>query len=139
MPGAAHGLYSDFIDLIKTFDTVNTETLWVILKKLGCLRKFPSIVQLFYNNMTGEVLSDSELSEAFSISNGMKQGCALAPILFNLFFTQVLLHAMRIRTSGGIYIRYCIDGSLFDLQSLTAKAKTLRKVGILYPRHLKQL
>ena len=45
--------------------------------------------------MIGQVLSDGEASEPFSISNGVKQGCVLAPVLFNLFFTCVLNHAIR--------------------------------------------
>ena len=44
----------------------------------------------FYDNMTGQVLSDDEASAPFSISNGVKQGCMLAPVLFNLLFTCVL-------------------------------------------------
>ena len=77
--------------------------------------------------MTGEVLSDGEPSKRFDISNGVKQGCVLAPVLFNLYFTQVLLHAIR-DLDCGIYIRYRLDGSLFDLRHLTAKTKTLKRL-----------
>ena len=77
--------------------------------------------------MTGEVLSDEEPSERFNISNGVKQGCVLSPVLFNLYFTQVLLHAIR-DLDCGIYIRYRLDGSLFDLRRLTAKTKTLKRL-----------
>jgi hypothetical protein len=35
--------------------------------------------------MTGEVLSDGSFSEKFNVSNGVKQGFVLAPVLFNLF------------------------------------------------------
>jgi hypothetical protein len=65
-------LYSIFIDLTKAFDTVNREALWVILRKLGCPEKFTSLIRLFHDDMTGEVLSDGELSENFKISYGVK-------------------------------------------------------------------
>ena len=65
--------------------------------------------------MTGEVLSNGESSERFDISNGVKQGFVLAPVLFNLYFTQVILHATR-DLDLGIYIRYRLDGSLFQSQ-----------------------
>ena len=56
-----------------------------------------------------------------------KQGCVLAPVLFNLYFTKVLLHAIR-DLDCGIYIRYRLDGSLFDLRRLTAKTKMLKRL-----------
>ena len=71
-------LVAVFIDLTEAFNTVNREALWVILSKL---------IRQFHDEMTGQVLSDSEASEPFSISNGVKQGCVLAPVLFNLFYT----------------------------------------------------
>ena len=120
-------LYIVFIDLTKAFDTVNREALWVILNKLGCPAKFTKLIQLFHDDMTGEVLSGGEPSDSFSISNGVKQGCVLAPVLFNLFFTQVLRHAVR-DLDLGVYIKYRLDGSLFDLRRLAAKTKTIEKL-----------
>ena len=84
-----------FIDLTKAFDVVNRETLWVILSKLGCTIKFVNRIRQFYNDMAGQVLSDGEASELFSISNAVMQGGVLAPVLFNLFFTCALNHAIR--------------------------------------------
>ncbi len=120
-------LYIVFIDLTKAFDTVNRDALWVILRNLGCPAKFTKLIQLFHIDMTGEFLSGGELSDQFSISNGVKQGCVLAPVLFNLFFTQVLLHAVS-DLNLGVYIRYRLDGSLFYLRRLAAKTKTLERL-----------
>lgn len=63
--------------------------------KLVCPRKFTILVQLFHDNMTGQVLSNGDYTDSFIISNGVKQVCALAPVLFNLFFTQVLWTAKK--------------------------------------------
>ena len=79
-------LVAVFIDLTKTY-TVNREALWVILSKLGCPTKFMNRIHQFHDDMTGQVLLHGEASEPFSISNGVRQGCVLAPVLFNLFFT----------------------------------------------------
>ncbi|KAL8611332.1 hypothetical protein ACOMHN_013763 [Nucella lapillus] len=43
--------------------------------------------------------------EVFSTKIGVPQGCVLAPVLFNLFFTCVLSHAVR-DIEDGVYIRY---------------------------------
>ncbi|TWW53305.1 RNA-directed DNA polymerase from mobile element jockey [Takifugu flavidus] len=98
-------LFAVFIDLTKAFDTVNREALWSVLSKLGCPRKFTNLIRLFHDGMQGLVLSNGDTSAPFDISNGVKQGCVLAPVLFNLFFTCVLNHALR-DLDRGIYLRY---------------------------------
>jgi hypothetical protein len=117
-------LYSVFIDLTKAFDTVNREALWTMLAKYGCPRKFIQIIRLFHDGMSGQVLSSGDQSDHFEITNGVKQGCVLAPVLFNLFFTCVLRHAVQ-DLQEGVYVRYRYDGSIFDLRRLNAKTKTL--------------
>ena len=57
--------------------------------------KFVNLIRQFHDDITGHVLSDGEASQPFIISNGVKQGCVLASVLFNLFFTRVLNHAIR--------------------------------------------
>ena len=79
-------LFACFIDLTKAFDTVNREALWIILSKLGCPSKFINLIRLFHDGMSGSILCDGDTSSPFNISNGVKQGCVLAPVLFNLFF-----------------------------------------------------
>uniref|UniRef100_A0A5F8GJ83 Reverse transcriptase domain-containing protein n=1 Tax=Monodelphis domestica TaxID=13616 RepID=A0A5F8GJ83_MONDO len=120
-------LYIVFVDLTKVFDTVNRDALRVILSKLGCPAKFVKLIQLFHVDMTGEVLSGGETSDRFNISNGVKQGCVLAPVLFNLYFTQVLRHTVM-DLDLGIYIKYRLNVSLFDLRRLTAKTKTTERL-----------
>ena len=85
--------------------------------------QFVNLIRQFHDDMTGQVLSDGEASEPFSISNGVKQGCVLASILFKLFFTCVLNHAIR-DLAQGVYLCYRLGGSLFDLRRLTTKTKT---------------
>ncbi|KAI8519286.1 hypothetical protein Bbelb_025430 [Branchiostoma belcheri] len=117
-------LYAVFIDLTKAFDTVSREALWSVLEKYGCPRKFVNLIRLFHDKMTGMVLCGGEASETFEISNGVKQGCVLAPILFNLFFTCVLNQALS-DVRDGVHLKYRTDGSLFDLRRLKAKTKTV--------------
>ena len=119
-------LFAVSIDLTKGFDIINIAALWTILVKFGCLRKF-KIIHLFHNNMTGEVLSHGATSAAFDITNGVKQGCVLAPVLFNIFFTCVLNYALK-DLNQGLYLKYRHDGSLFDLCDQSAKTKTNQKL-----------
>ena len=80
-------LYLVFIDLTKAFDTVNREALWTVLERIGYPPKLVSMIRLFHDGMTGQVLSNGNVTDAFVISNGVKQGFVLAPVLFNVFFT----------------------------------------------------
>ena len=120
-------LYLVFIDLTKAFDTVNREALWDVLARYGCAPKCIQIIRLFHVDMTGQVLSNGEQSGPFSISNGVKQGCILAPVLFNLFFTCVLRQAVG-NMDEGVYVRFRYDGSIFHLRRLSAKTKALNSL-----------
>lgn len=77
--------------------------------------------------MNGQGFINGEYSEPFQISNKVKKGCVLAPILFNLFFTQVL-HMVIKNINSGIYIKYHLDGSVFDTRHLSAGTKTIEKL-----------
>ncbi|CAH1266638.1 Hypp3464 [Branchiostoma lanceolatum] len=118
------GLYAAFIDLTKTFDTVSRDGMWRILARLGCPPKLLQIVQQLHKEQMGQVKHKGDLSDPFPIENGVKQGCVLAPTLFAIFFSMMLREAKE-DPSEGIYIRFRTDGSVFNLQRLLARTKTL--------------
>ena len=51
----------------------------------------------------------------------------LATVLFNLFITCVLNHGLCDFTSG-VYLRYGLEGLLFDLRQLNARTRTLERL-----------
>lgn len=56
--------------------------------------QFPSPVSdllQFHNGMMTRVIGGSLVSDAFKVFIGMKQGCVLAPVVFNLFLVAVTL------------------------------------------------
>ena len=117
-------LYLVFIDLTKAFDTVNREGLWSILLKLGCPDKLVNVIRSFHDGMTVRVVDIGGLSDAFVVKNGTKQGCVLAPLLFNIFYAAMLLDAFK-DSSTGIDLLYRTDGGIFNLQRLRAKSKVI--------------
>ncbi|CAH1249728.1 Hypp8672 [Branchiostoma lanceolatum] len=123
------GLYITFVDLSKAFDTVSRKGLWEILERLGCPPKFLNMVIQLHEQQRGQVRSSNDLSEHFPVSNGVKQGCVLAPTLFTIFFSMMLQQATEdLGDEDGIYIRYRTDGSLFNLRRLQAHTKTLEQL-----------
>jgi len=123
------GLYVTFVDLTKAFDTVSRKGLWMIMERLGCPPKFLSMVIQLHNDQHGQVRLNSDLSEPFPIVNGVKQGCVLAPTLFSIFFSMMLKQATEdLDDDEAVYIRYRLDGSLFNLRRLHAHTKTLEQL-----------
>ena len=115
-------LYLLFIDLTKAFDTVSRTGLWTILSKLGCPPKFIKAIQSFHDGMMARVIENGDVSDPFPVTNGVKQGCVLAPTLFSLIFAEMLTTALA-ETNAGIKIHYRTDGRFFDLRRLKAKTK----------------
>ena len=116
-------LYTTFVDLTKAFDTVSREGLWKIMKKFGCPDTFTEITRQFHDGMEAHVVDDGESSAPFKVTNGVKQGCVLAPTLFSIMFTAMLNDAFRDERPG-LDIRYRMDGGVFNLRRLQAKTKT---------------
>ena len=116
------GLYTTFVDLTKAFDTVCREGLWKIMAKYGCPTKFITMVQQFHDGMEARVQDDGEYSKPFPVTNGVKQGCVLAPTLFSMMFSAMLSDAFR-EGDIGVGFHYRTDGKLFNARRLQAKTK----------------
>ena len=77
---------------------------------------------------TGMLANDSvggEVSESFSVTNGVKQGCELASTLFSIFLSAILDEAIR-DMGDGVYIQSRQSADLFNVAHFRAKTKTTR-------------
>ena len=118
-------LFMAFVDLTKAFDTVNRDLLWNILHKFGCPPTIIAILQQFHTGMCAQVVMAGSQSSSFPVEVGMKQGCLLAPIIFNLLLVAITLVFNRdLQSSDCVEIEYRLDGGLFNLRCLQAKTKT---------------
>ena len=97
----------------------------MVLRRIGCPEKFVKIIQSFHDGMQGQVIDEGELSELFVISNGTKQCCVLAGLLFSIFFAMMLLVAFK-NCDTGIPVQCRPDGSV--LRRLHARTKSLSAV-----------
>nr|VZI24730.1 unnamed protein product [Spirometra erinaceieuropaei] len=86
-------LYSTFVDLTKALDTVNREGLWKIMQKVGWPERFTQMVRQLHDGMMAQVKDNGSVSEVFAVTNGVKQGCVLAPTLFSLMFSTMPMDA----------------------------------------------
>ena len=68
-------------------------------------------------DMMATVLLAGEESEPFGVGVGVKQGCAMAPILSNIYLAAAnALFRQRIGEDCGINLTYRPDGGLFNMQ-----------------------
>jgi hypothetical protein len=72
-----------FIDLKKAYDSVKREVLYNILLEFGIPKKLVRVIKMYLNEAYTKVRIGKLLSDKFPIHNGLKQGDALSPLLFN--------------------------------------------------------
>ena len=116
-------LYMVFVDLTKAFYTINRDTLWKVLAKLGIPNDMLNVICSFHEGMQASVYAASQNSDTFSVTSGTKQGCVLAPVLFALFFLVMLDYAFS-DMDLGVKVQFRTNGGLFNNQRLKAKTKT---------------
>ena len=95
-------LYVTYVDLKAAFDSVYRPALWQLLKVLGVPEKVISLVSALYSDTTSRVRVDGQLSSAFPVSSGVRQGCVLAPDLFNTGMDWVLGRAVGRSMNGAV-------------------------------------
>ena len=93
-------LFIAFIGLTKAFYLVSRDGLFKILPLMGCPPKLLSFIKSFHDGTRGTVQYDGSMSEVFGINSGVKQGCVLAPTLFNIFLSVLLKHAFSSASSA---------------------------------------
>ena len=112
-----------FVDFTKAFDPVGRTGLWQLLRRYGCPDKFTSMIESLHTGMKAKVKAAGETSDSFPVSNGVKQGCVLAPTLFSIFLSAMLEEAFR-DLDEGVYIQSRQDANLFNMSHFKAKTKT---------------
>ena len=88
---AGVSLHMCFIDLQKTYDTVDRTLLWQALTRIGVPPQMIAVIRQFHDGMRAYVRLDADVcSDWFEVEQGLRQGCVLSPLLFNIFFAAVL-------------------------------------------------
>ncbi|VDL96982.1 unnamed protein product [Schistocephalus solidus] len=104
-------------DLHAPDDKPTVEIRWCqlrnVMQKFGCLERFTHMERQFHDGMTACVTDNGTVSEAFAVTNGVKQGCVLAPTLVSLIFSDILMDAYRYE-SPGIRSAYRNDGHFLN-------------------------
>ena len=93
-------LYVIFVDMMKCFDSIYRNGLYIKLFKSGIQGKMLRIIRDMYSNVKSCVKQMSSFSDYFSYSVGLRQGEVMSPLLFSLFVEDLELYLQKDVNSG---------------------------------------
>ena len=135
---------SALLTMLKTFDCVDHNKLWKILKEMGIPDHLTCLLRNLYAGQEATVRTGHGKTDWFQIRKGVCQGCILSPCLFNLNAEYIMRNTGLEEAQAGIKIagrninnlRYADDTTLMaesegELKSLLMKVKEeSEKVGL---------
>ena len=110
-----------FIDYAKTFDCVDYNKLWKILKEIGIADHLTCLLRNLYAGQETPVSTGHGTTDWFQIGKGVRQGCILSPCLFNLYAEHIMRKAGLEESQVGITT--LMAESEEELKSLLMKVK----------------
>ena len=121
-----HGdsLFIMFVDLRKAYDSVPRNALWTILAKCGVPPTMLSIIRSLHDGMQAGVRVGSTVTDNFEVQNGLRQGCTMAPVLFNVYFNTMVAWWRSQSGEAGVPILYQHGRKLVG--DRTAKSRLLK-------------
>jgi Reverse transcriptase (RNA-dependent DNA polymerase)/Endonuclease/Exonuclease/phosphatase family len=97
-----HGqdVYICFVDYEKAFDRVDWRKLMGILRRMGVEWRERRLIGNLYMGQRVKIRIDGEYSEPGKIGRGVRQGCPLSPILFNIYIEEIIRETMEEMEEG---------------------------------------
>ena len=86
-------IYFCFINYAKTFDCVDHNKLWKILKEMGTPDHLTCLLGNLYAGQEATVRTGHGTADWFQIGKGLHQGCILSPCLFNSYAEYIMRKA----------------------------------------------
>ena len=137
-------IYFCFIDYAKTFDCVDHNKQWKILKEMGIPGHLTCLLRNLYAGQEATVRTGHGTTDWLQIGKGECQGCILSPCLFNLYAEYIIRNTGLDEAQAGIKIggrninnlRHADDTTLMaeseeEIKSLLMKVKEeSEKVGL---------
>ncbi len=74
----------------KTYDRIDREGLWTVLRLYGLGGRLLKGVKSFYKNSRACVRVGNGVSDWFSVRIGLRQGCVMSPWLFNVYMDGIV-------------------------------------------------
>ena len=95
-------IYFCFIAYAKTFDCVDHNKLWKILKEMGIPDHLTCLLRNLYVDQEATVRTGHGTTDWFQIGKGVCQDCILSPCLFNIYAEYIMRNAGLDEAQAGI-------------------------------------
>ena len=86
-------IYFCFIIYPKSFDCVDDNKLWKILKNMAIPDHLTCLLRNLYSGQEATVRTGHGKTDGLQIRKGVRQGCILSPCLFNLYADYIMRNA----------------------------------------------
>lgn len=91
-----------FVDFKAAYDSITRSALWRVMEQFGIPRKLIDLAKMTMSSISSRVRIRNQLSEAFTIEQGLRQGDPLATLLFNIALEKAVRDS-GVDTSNSIY------------------------------------
>ena len=122
-----NNVFACFLDASKAFDRVNHSILFCLLLDRNLSPVIVRFLLSWYSSQSLNVRWNQHLSSHFRVSNGVRQGVVLSPILFTIYLDELL---RRLSNSGiGCHLDYFYTGAFAyadDIVLLPSSPSALR-------------
>jgi hypothetical protein len=89
------GMFCAFLDVQKAYDRVFRDGLWERVREEGVRGKMWRVLKCMYRNVQSAVRVNDVMTGWFDVNVGLRQGCVLSPVLFNIFINGLVKELNR--------------------------------------------
>ena len=89
------------VDIRKAFLRVRREILYLKMVRLGIPTIYIKCLSALYTDIQGSVRSSAGFCAPFRISQGTREGCILSPLIFVIFFNDVIDELQKLHFEAG--------------------------------------
>ena len=119
-----------YVDFEKAFDKVRHEKLVQILQAKNIDKGDLRIITNLYWNQRAQIIVDNEKSSEMNIKRGVRQGCVMSPLLFNVYSESIFEEALLSENEGIIINGKVINNIRFadDTVIIASSAEELQRL-----------